>query len=89
MKQNKDRASLIMKKKKIYDDLTKLANILNKKEEHKHSDRDDLDYFGKRELEIYLLMMMIIIIKQYQLEVLLKIIMNTIKLKEIKIKNYQ
>ena len=39
------------KKKKIYDDLVKLANTLDKKEEHKHSDRDDLDYFGIRELE--------------------------------------
>ena len=32
-----------MKKKKIYDDLVKLANTLDKKEEHKHSDHDDLD----------------------------------------------
>ena len=37
-------------KEKIYDDLVKLANTLDKKEEHKHSDRDDLDYFGIREL---------------------------------------
>ena len=35
----------------IYDDLVKLANTLDKKEEYKHSDRDDLDYFGIRELE--------------------------------------
>ena len=34
------------KKEKIYDDLVKLANTLDKKEEHKHSDHDDLDYFG-------------------------------------------
>ena len=38
-------------KEKIYDDLVKLANTLDKKEEHKHSDHDDLDYFGIRELE--------------------------------------
>ena len=38
-------------KEKIYDDLVKLANTLDKKEEHKHSDRDDLDYFGIKELE--------------------------------------
>ena len=38
-------------KEKIYDDLVKLANTLDKKEEHKHSDRDDLDYLGIRELE--------------------------------------
>ena len=29
----------------------KLANTLDKKEEYKHSDHDDLDYFGVRELE--------------------------------------
>ena len=38
-------------KETIYDDLVKLANTLDKKEEYKHSDRDDLDYFGIRELE--------------------------------------
>ena len=38
------------KKKKIYDHLIKLANTLDKREEHKHSDQDDLDYFGIREL---------------------------------------
>ena len=38
-------------KEKIYDNLVKLANSLDKKEEHKHSDRDELYYFGIRELE--------------------------------------
>ena len=38
-------------KEKIYDNLVKLANSLDKKEEHKHNDRDDLYYFGIRELE--------------------------------------
>ena len=38
-------------KEKIYDDLVKLTNPLNKLEEHKHSDHDDLNYFGIRELE--------------------------------------
>ena len=38
-------------KEKIYDYLVKLANTLDKKEEHKHGDHDDLDYFGIRELE--------------------------------------
>ena len=37
-------------KEKIYDDLVTLANTLDKKEEQKHSDHDDLDYFGTREL---------------------------------------
>ena len=40
-----------MKKKKIYDYLVKLGNTLDKKEEHKYSDHDDLNYFGKSELE--------------------------------------
>ena len=38
-------------KEKIYDHLVKLANTLDKKEEYKHSDHDDLDYFGIKELE--------------------------------------
>ena len=38
-------------KEKIYDHLLQLANTFDKKEEHKHSDHDDLDYFGIRELE--------------------------------------
>ena len=38
-------------KEKIYDHLVELVNALDKKEEHKHSDHDDLDYFGIRELE--------------------------------------
>ena len=38
-------------KEKIYDYLVKLANTLDKKEEHKHGDHYNLDYFGIRELE--------------------------------------
>ena len=38
-------------KEKIYDHLVKLANTLDKEEEYKHSDHDELDYFGIRELE--------------------------------------
>ena len=38
-------------KEKSYDHLIKLANTLDKKEEYKHSDNDELDYFGIRELE--------------------------------------
>ena len=37
-------------KEEIYDHLVELVNTLDKKEEHKHSDHDDLDYFGIREL---------------------------------------
>ena len=38
-------------KEEIYDHLIKLANTLDKKEEYKHSDHDELDYFRIRELE--------------------------------------
>ena len=38
-------------KEEIYDHLVKLINTLDKKEEHKHSDRGDLDYFGIKESE--------------------------------------
>ena len=51
MKQKKRQNLSDNEKEKIYDDLVKLANTLDKKEEHKHSDHDDLDYFGIRELE--------------------------------------
>ena len=38
-------------KEKIYDHLVTLANTLDKKDEYKHSDHDDLDYFGIKGLE--------------------------------------
>ena len=38
-------------KEEIYDHLVELVNTFDKKEEYKHSDHDDLDYFGIRELE--------------------------------------
>ena len=38
-------------KEKIYDHLVKLANTLDKKEQYKHWDHDDEDYFGIKELE--------------------------------------
>ena len=38
-------------KEKIYNDLVKLVETLNKKEEYKYLDRDDLDYYGKRDIE--------------------------------------
>ena len=37
-------------KEKIYDHLVELVNTLDKKEEHKHGDHVDLDYFVIREL---------------------------------------
>ena len=39
------------KKKKICDDLVKLVEILDKKEKYKYHDRDDLDYYGIRDIE--------------------------------------
>ena len=38
-------------KEEIYDHLVELVNTFDKKEEYKHSDHDDLDYFGIRKLE--------------------------------------
>ena len=38
-------------KEEICDHLVELVNTLDKKEEHKHSDCDYLDYFGIKELE--------------------------------------
>ena len=38
-------------KEKIYDDLLELVHNLNKKEEYKYHDRDDLDYYGIRDIE--------------------------------------
>ena len=77
-------------KEKIYDHLVKLANTLDKKEEYKHSDHDDLDYFGIKELEnlfgdtdngdYY---------KPVLIGSSFKIIINIMKVKEIKTKKYQ
>ena len=38
-------------KEEIYDHLVESANTLDKKEEYKHSDHDELDYVAIRELE--------------------------------------
>ena len=35
----------------IYSNLIKFANTLDKKEEHKYSDYDDMDYFGLKDIE--------------------------------------
>ena len=39
---------------RIYNRLIELANILDKKENYKYNDYDDLDYFGIKDLEILL-----------------------------------
>ena len=54
-------------KEEIYDHLVKLVKNLDKKEEYKYHDHDDLDYYGVRD-KIYLMIMltmMIIITNQY------------------------
>ena len=51
MKQKKKQNLSDNEKEEIYDHLLELVNTLDKKEEHKHSDHDDLDYVGIRELE--------------------------------------
>ena len=37
-------------KEKIYDDLVELVKTLDKKEKYKYHDRDDLDYYGIRDI---------------------------------------
>ena len=50
MKQKK-RKTFQVRKKKNYDDLVKLVKTLDKKEEYKYHHRDDLDYYGIRDIE--------------------------------------
>ena len=38
-------------KEKIYDDLVELTKTLNKKEEYQYHNRNDLDYYGIRDIE--------------------------------------
>ena len=39
------------KKEKIYNQLVELVNTIDKKEEYKYHDCDDLDYYGIRDIE--------------------------------------
>ena len=39
------------KKEKIYNQLVELVNTIDKKEEYKYHDPDDLDYYGIRDIE--------------------------------------
>ena len=39
------------KKEETYDHLVELVNTFNKKEEYQYHDRDDLDYYGIRDIE--------------------------------------
>ena len=38
-------------KEEIYDHLVKLVKTFNKKEKYKYHDRDDIDYYGIRDIE--------------------------------------
>ena len=51
MKQTKQENLSDNEKEKNYDNLVKLVKTLNKKEEYKYHDRDDLDYYGIRDIE--------------------------------------
>ena len=55
------------KKEETYNHLVELVNTFDKKEEYEHSDSDDLDYFGIKELEnlLTVLIIMIIVTNQY------------------------
>ena len=50
MKQQK-RKTFQVGKKEIHDHLVELVNTLNKKETYQYHDRDDLDYYGIRDIE--------------------------------------
>ena len=76
-------------KEKIYDNLVKLANTLDKKEEYKHSDHDELDYFGIRELENVFGDTDDDYYKPVLVRSSFKKIVNNTKAEEIKTKNYQ
>ena len=41
----------IEQKEKIYDNVVELVNKVNKKEKYRYHDRDDLDYYGIRDIE--------------------------------------
>ena len=47
-------------KEEIYDHLLKFVKILNKKEKYQYNGRDDLDYYGIKDIENFLIMLMII-----------------------------
>ena len=77
-------------KERIYNHLIELANALNKKEEYKYHNYDDLDYFGIKDIENLFIN---IDDSDYYKPILVnssfKIIMNIMKSEEIRTKNYQ
>ena len=90
MKQKKSKTFQIRKKKKIYDHLAELVRNPDEKEKYKYHNRDDLDYYGIRDIYLMIIIIMIMITtNQYQSKVLLKEIINIMKAEVIKTKNYQ
>ena len=51
MKEKKKKNLSYKKKEETYDHLVKLVSTLIKKEEYKHHECDDLDYYGIRDIE--------------------------------------
>ena len=51
MKKKKNLNLSDKEKEKIYDDLLELVKTLDKKEKYKYHDRNDLDYYGIRDIE--------------------------------------
>ena len=84
----------IEQKEKIYDNVVELVNKVNKKEKYRYHDRDDLDYYGIRDICVIILMMMMMmmmmmITNQYQSKVLSMKTINIMKAEVIKTKNYR
>ena len=50
-KKLKEKKHTKIQKEKIYNHLIEIANILDKTENHKYHDYDDLDHFGTRDIE--------------------------------------
>ena len=79
---------LDIEKKKDSVNLVELVKKLNKKEKYRYHDHDNLHHHGIRDIENCLIMIMIMT-NQYLSKVLSKKIINIMKAKVIKTKNYQ
>ena len=90
MKQKKKQGLTKTQKERIYSFLVELTSALDKIDNYKYSNYDDLDYFGIKDLKnLFNDIMMMITTNQHQLKVLSKIIMNIMKLEVTMIKTYQ
>ena len=88
MKQKKSKDLQKPTEERAHRYLIELANALDKKEEHKHIDQDDVNYFGIRDIEN--LSTNISDDDYYKtLRAHSKIIMKIMKSEEIMIKSYQ